>query len=198
MTEEKKDNKFDRIPTAKRHKLLDTISDGLRGAHVTRVFKVLGFKYRMKTLDPHEESWADGYVEGQNFYQTARSRRAPYVAASITHIGEMDTADKELTPRAKLFDVPDDMPDLQRDLIEGNEEFHEAWLREEMLKWLIEKDKHGPFVQELYRCYIEIEDDRAKALENLDPLSKKTPTGGSSDTSSQEKESSSATQVSPA
>jgi hypothetical protein len=90
------------------------------------------------------------------------------------------------------------MPDLQRDLIEGNEEFHEAWLREEMLKWLIEKDKHGPFVQELYRCYIEIEDDRAKALENLDPLSKKTPTGGSSDTSSQEKESSSATQVSPA
>lgn len=171
------------IPTAKRHALLDIIGKELAGAHHEKVFEVLGHKYAMRTLDPQEESWADSYVRGDNFYQTARNRRAPYVAAAIQAIDGVAVE--------TLFTFPDTASDLEAKLFSSSPEYRRAWHREQVLTWLVDRDKHGPFVQHLYQSYLEIDGQRTEALENLDPLLKTTRTGGSSNTSSLEKESSS-------
>jgi hypothetical protein len=187
MADDKK-KKPEPIPAAKRHKLLGIIDGELRGAHTKDTFEVLGHKYVLRTLDPVEEAWADSYVNGENFYQTARNRRAPYVAAALKAIDD--------TPVEELFTPPDDLPEMQRELIDSSEEFRATWLRDEVLKWLVSKDKHGPYVQMLYHCYLEVDTKRGEAFDNLDPLSKSRRTGGQSNTSSPEKESSSPTQAS--
>lgn len=166
------DDKF--LPDAKRHALLDVISGELAGAHCEADFEVLGHKYRLRTLDPQEEAWADRYVDGQNFYQTAKNRRAPYVAAALVGVYGPDSETKEerLFRVDELFTPSDDMPDIQRALIDSNSEFYATWLRDEVLKWLVAKDKHGPYVQQLYARFLELEQMRNEALENLDPLSR--------------------------
>lgn len=187
MAEEKKNAKAE-MPEAERHKLLDAIDSELRGAHKEQNFELLGRTYRLKTLDPAEESWADSYVAGNNFYQTARNRRAPYVAAALVSIDNI--------PVDQLWKMPEDAPALHKKLYDENKEFHKNWLHEQILSWLINPAKHGPIVQFLWACYLDLDTERSDALEELDPLLKKTRTGGSSSTSSLEKESSSLTPAS--
>ena len=166
---------------SKKHKLLKAIDSKLRGAHVEDEVTVLGTKYKMRTLDPSEESWADQLVTGENFYQTARNRRAPYVAASMLAIWQDPTEDE---PEGKWVTVEDlfapdkeELEDYQVTLLE-NPKFFSNWIRTEVFEWLTDKDKHGPYVQELYTFYISLENRRNEALENLDPLSKSHRTGG--------------------
>ena len=171
-----------------RHKLLDIIDNELGGAHTAEDFKVLNHTYRLRSLDPEDEEWADANVKGDNFYQTARSRRAPYVAAALV---AMDGV-----PVEKIFTPPADMPELQRKMYDEEPKFRKMWIAEQVLAWLMNPKKHGPFVQELYGHYLTLEEKRVEALRKLDPLLAKTRTGGSSDTSSPEKESSSPTPAS--
>ena len=181
--EETKEGVKPPIPRKKKHKLLKAIDSRLKGAHVIDEVTVLGVRYKMRTLDPSEETWADSYVAGENFYQTARARRAPYVAASLLAIWDDERAEVNedgdgWVPVTELFAAStDELEPYQQTLLE-NEVFHANWTRTEVLAWLTDEDKHGPFVQQLFSFYIELENRRNEALENLDPLSKSHRTGG--------------------
>lgn len=168
-------------PTAKRHRLLDIIDNELQGAHHSKTYEVLGHSYTLRTLDPDDEAWADGNVTGDNFYQTARNRRIPYIAAAIVAI--------DGTSVEQLFLPPTDMPEIERRLYDESSAYKKVWLREQALTWLRDVHKHGPYVQELYGHVLDLESERGEALRKLDPLRAKTPDGGSSDMSSPEKES---------
>jgi hypothetical protein len=164
------EKKWGTLPDAKRHEVLRTISQELTDCHTARECVIYGHKYALKTLDPFEEIWADGCIDGDNVYQFARNRRAPYLAAAITAIDDI--------PVEKLFVATEEFEEKM---------LEKAWRRREMLRWLIE-GKHGDFIQKLWAEYLIIEEKRTHALENLDPLSKTTPNGESLATFSPEKE----------
>ena len=187
-------NKTDenKIPDAIRHELLDVIDTELNGCHFSQPFEVLGKWYTLRTLDPAEEAWADALVDGDTLYQTARNRRAPYVAAALVGIGR---SEDKIVPVEELFKAPDDLPEIQLFLLREEEKYEAAWRRLEVLKWLADKNKHGPYVEELYSSYLEVHEKRTLALRAIDPLSEtpeaeasESSDGTSSDTSLPEKE----------
>lgn len=183
-----------RRPKAKRSVLLSQVQQGLRGCHRKKAFNVFGTWYELRTLAPMEEEWTLQFINGNDIYAAAKSRRGPSVAAALTAIGpSLD----ELQPVEALFEVPEDLPKAQRVLVDGNESIRADWLRSEVLRWLMEPDSHETLIAVLYDKYLELEQERNRALEALDPLSKSAPSGASSSTSSPEKESSSATPASP-
>ena len=169
------------IPRKKKHKLLEAIDAKLRGAHVIDEVTVTGDRFQMRTLDPTAESWADLQVRGENFYQTARNRRAPYVAASLVAMWDDGDPETDEGPRwvpvEEIFAPDEDELETYQQTLLENEPFHANWVRSEVMEWLTDKDKHGPYVQELFSFYISLEDRRNEALENLDPLSKSHRTG---------------------
>jgi hypothetical protein len=186
------------VPKAKRHRLLRDVSARLRGCHQTGTFDVFGTRYVLRTLAPNEESWTVQYVQGNDFFSAAKTKRAPTVAAAIVAVGELDESGAcDVLPVEQLFEMPDDMPKGTRQLIEANDAFRKDWLRGEVLRWLVEPENHEAVIATLYDHYLGLEEKRNEALGALRPLSKRTPIGGSSATSSPEKESSSATPASP-
>jgi len=168
------------LPRKKKHKLLAAIDSKLKGAHVVDEVEVLGDKYKMRTLDPSEEAWADQHVRGDNFYQTARNRRAPYVAASLIALWEEpdeENPEGRWVPVEELFAPDTDDLEKYEEMLLQDETLHSNWIRSEVFEWLTDKDKHGPYVQELFAFYITLENRRNEALEHLDPLSRSHRTG---------------------
>jgi len=161
-------------PKAKRHPVLDDIKNELTGCHVHDIFEVSGRKYELRTLTPLEESWADGFVDGQNFYQTGRNRRAPYVAAALVSIDGV--------AMTELFVFPTDEASEGMNELMKDKAFADGWRRREALDWLTQSSQPS-VLDELWACYLELSERRNKALETVGPLSKRTPTGESSPTS---------------
>jgi hypothetical protein len=159
---------------AEQHPLLAKLKDQLRGVEVTEKFLIAGTEYTLHTLTPYEESWADGFVDGQNFYQTGRNRRAPYVAASLDAISGISIKE--------LFKMPADMPQDTKDVLGASPVFEDDWRRREVLRWIVENVPPA-VLAELWTSYQTIDGKRTESLEKIGPLSARTPSGESSLTS---------------
>jgi hypothetical protein len=187
MAEDKKEI-LNRMPRAKRARIIQDITTQLRGTHLQDSFEHYGHTYTLSTLEPMEEGWAEEQVVGVNAFQFGKAVRAPRLAAALRAV--------DGTPVKDLFEMPTEMDPNIRGLITGSKEATEAWLRSEINLW-IQEDWQPELITALYDNYLALGQRRAQSLEHLRPTPPTTPTGGSSATSSHEKESSSATQVSP-
>lgn len=168
-------------PQAEEHPLLRDLEAQMSGAQIRDVTEVCGRKYELETLWPWEESWADGYVTGLNFYQTGRNRRLPYIAASLRSIDGV--------PVEELFKLPASTPAEMKEQYAKNPELLVAWRREQILARL-SGDRpllQPPIVAELWLFYQELEQRRGAVLEKIGPLSTRAGDGASSLTSSQGK-----------
>lgn len=165
-------------PAAEEHPLLRDLETQMSGAQIRDVTVVCGRRYELETLWPWEESWADGYVTGINFYQTGRNRRLPYIAASLRSIDGVSVEE--------LFKLPASTPAEMKEQYANNPELVVAWRREQVLARL-----SGPkpllqpeVVAELWLFYQELEQRRRGVLEKIGPLSTRaTDDGASSPTS---------------
>lgn len=198
MTDDNKNSKTNpndwaKVAPAKRHALLQDISRRLRGCHKTDTVEVFGTWYTLRTIDPHESSWTLRYTLGSSLVAAGRSQRGPTIAAALVAVGETED---QMIPVEELFQIPDDLNETTREMIEASAEYEADWRRGEVLRWLSESAQHDDVVIMLYDAYLKIHIQRQEALQALSPLSKKTPTGASSVTSSPEKVSSSATPMS--
>lgn len=198
-TEKKKEEKtgeWMKMEPAKRHRLLHVIDGELRGCHRKEPVSIFGRKYVLRTLDMDDHTWVDSQVAGENFYQTAKSLRAPTVAAALVGILEENEEGKEvLIPVEELFELSDSTPDVERKLIESDSLFKQNWLRSQVLTWLTQPEKSQQrLVQALYEHYLKLDMERNEAMAALDPLSTRTSEDGDSEvTSSPAKVSSSLT-----
>lgn len=165
-------------PKAEEHPLLRDLEVQMGGAQIRDTIEVVGRKYTLETLWPWEESWADGYVGGINFYQTGRNRRVPYVAAALRAIDGVSVAE--------LFKLPDSTPQEMRDQFDKSPELLAAWRRDAIFQRL-SGDRpllSPPVLGELWTFYQELEERRNASLEKIGPLSKRADAGQSSPTSS--------------
>lgn len=158
---------------AKRHPLLAAIEGELRGAHVSGVFDIMGHKYHLHSLSPQEETWASEQVHGDSDYSAAVAIRAPVLAAALDAVDDVAVAE--------LFPFDQESESVRKVLSE-DEALAKAWRRTAVLGWLTSTDMHGSLLRELYAKYTELDRARQEALIKLDPLARKTTTGGSSDT----------------
>lgn len=152
-------------PRAKTHPLLDSLGAQLGGTTTSETFEVSGHKYTLRTLSPLEESWADGFVAGENLYQAGRNRRAPYVAASLEAI--------DGTSVRELFVLPENTPDDMKETYARSPEAISDWRRREVLRWVREV-MPPPVLAELWVAYQELEKKRTEALEKIGPLSRRS------------------------
>lgn len=184
-----------KLPKAKRHAFLAEIDQALKGCHKKETFEIFGTRYTLRTLDPADESWTLQFIQGNDYYSFGKMRRAPTVAAALVAIGPADESKPTISVE-ELFTVADDMPEVTKQLVKENKYFERDWRRTEILRWLSEPDKHEDLTKLLYDRYLSLSGKRAEALVALSPLSKRTPTGESSDTSSPERGASSPTPLS--
>jgi hypothetical protein len=193
---EEKPKEWMKMEPAKRHRLLHVIDGELRGCHRKEPVSLFGRKYLLRTLDMDDNTWVDSQVAGENFYQTAKSLRAPTIAAALVGILEEDDDGKEhLVSVEELFELSDSTPDVERKLIESDPLFKQNWLRSQVLTWLTQPEKSQQrLVQLLYEHYLKLDMERNEAMAALDPLSMRTSEDGDSEaTSSPERASSSPT-----
>lgn len=165
-------------PRAEEHPLVGDIERQMSGAQVRDATMVCGRRYELETLWPHEESWADGYVSGTNFYQTGRNRRIPYVAAALRSVDGVSVEE--------LFKLPASAPAEMKEEAAQNPALLTSWRREQIVlrlggdkPWL-----QPSVVAELWLFYQELEQRRASVLEKIGPLSTRVSDGASSPTSS--------------
>ncbi|APU88889.1 hypothetical protein Rctr197k_069 [Virus Rctr197k] len=168
-------------PQAEEDPLLRDLETQMAGTQIRDTTTVCGHVYELETLWPHEESWADGYVAGQNFYQTGRNRRLPYIAAALRSIDGKSMS--------VLFKLPAETPQEMRDQFAKNPELLASWRREQVFMRLGGARPMLPpaVLSELWVFYQELEERRRAALEKIGPLSTRGDDGVSSPTSSQEK-----------
>jgi len=164
------------LPKFKRHKLLKDLDTRLKGQHITDEFEVCGAKFKLRTLSGGDEDWADGYVKGANFYQSARSRRAPYLAAALVAMYD-DEEDRWVPFEELIVADPDALTSAEAEVLEDEALAKEAH-RAALIEWILNEDKNGNFIQELYSKHVELEKRRDEAMENMVPLSKSLRTGG--------------------
>lgn len=169
------------LPDAEEHPLVKDIETQMTGAQIRDVTTICGRKYELETLWSHEESWADAYVGGVNFYQTGRNRRLPYIAASLRSIDGV--------PVEQLFKLPTSMSADLKEQFDAKPELVVAWRREQILARLVGKKPwlQPPVLAELWEFYQELEQRRSVVLEKIGPLSTRAGDGASSLTSSQGK-----------
>lgn len=190
-------SRWETLPPAKRHPLLVEASKRLVGCHKEGSFPLYGMRFKLRTLDYLADVWATNFVHqtppdtsfitAKDIMLAAKTIRAPTIAAAIVGIcfTEEETVDSPMYPIEDLFTVPDDLPLPLKNAIAADEHTRLDWLRTEVLRWLGEKkDSHPLLLQKLYDHYLTLDSQRKEALEALSPLSKRTPTGESSDTSS--------------
>lgn len=165
-------------PQAEEHALVRDIEAQMGGAQIRDATTVCGHTYELETLWPHEESWADGYVKGVNFYQTGRNRRLPYLAASLRAVDGVSVE--------QLFKLPASTPVEIKAEFDADPTLVVAWRREQILArlggerpWL-----QPPVVAELWQFYQALEERRTGVLEKIGPLSTRADVGASSPTSS--------------
>jgi hypothetical protein len=161
-------------PKANQHPLLQQLSAQLHGTEAQEAFTISGHTYTLRTLTPFEESWADGFVDGANFYQTGRNRRAPYVAAALMTIDNVSVKE--------LFQLPDDADAETKQLVQASSVLEDDWRRREVLRWLVVSIP-SPVLAELWTSYQTLEVKRNESLEKIGPLSATTASGESSLTS---------------
>lgn len=164
-------------PQADEHPLLRDVETQMSGTQIRDKTTICGRVYELETLWPWEESWADGYVDGINFYQTGRNRRLPYIAASIRSIDGVSIAE--------LFKLPASTPEDMRAQYEANPMVLAAWRRDQLFKRLAAEKPllSPPVLKELWEFYQELEERRGAALEKIGPLSTRAGDGASSPTS---------------
>lgn len=175
------------IPAAKRAALIQDISAELMGCHIKDKFPVAGKWYELQTLDYGLDSWSGKFIDASELVATGKTTRGAIVAAALTAIGRTENSMESVET---LFVVPDDMPKDVKEYMAGDPERTRTWRQAEVLRWLTSREHHPQFVKALYDNYLELDRRRMEALTKLGPLSRATPSGGSSDTSSHEKVSS--------
>jgi hypothetical protein len=175
------------LPKAKRSQGIRDLTRQLKGTNIRDTVKVFGTDYTLETIEADAETWATNHIAGSTPLQIGRNQMAPYVAASLRAIDGRSIEEE--------FAIPEDeLTDDAKKLLENKTIYHE-WLRTQVLEWLLE-DGNQDLVQDLWRFYAGLRERQREALESLDPLWKRTPTGESAPSSSPEKESSPPTQAS--
>jgi len=164
-------------PQAEEHPLLKDLQVQMDGTQIRDTTTICGHAYTMETLWPHEEAWADGYVNGLNFYQAGRSRRLPYVVAALRALDGVSVAD--------LFKLPASTPKDMREQYEKTPALLDAWRRDQLFQRLAgERPLLAPdVVSELWAFYQKLEERRRASLEKIGPLSPREDDGVSSPTS---------------
>jgi len=181
-----KENKKSSVSVAKRHQILEDIATQTKGVEISETVTMAGHKYLLRTLNADEEVWADGYISSSSPMAAMTSMKLPTLAAAIRAIDDVSID--------KLFEFPDNDR-------EANEMFHTQsswhkryWEMQQMLLWL--GDRPQPLVIELYKAYVALTDRRDVSWDELKKSSARIPGGVSKVTSSPERESSRATQMS--
>jgi hypothetical protein len=148
------------------------------GAQIRDTVETCGHKYTLETLWPWEESWADGYVNGINFYQTGRNRRTPYIAAALRAIDGVSVSE--------LFKLPANTPQEMLDTFEKQPDLLAAWRRDAVFQRISGPQPllSPPVLAEIWIFYQELEERRNASLEKIGPLSKRADDGVSSPSSS--------------
>ena len=183
-----KENEVVEIPVAKRHKLLQDIDTQIGGMEISDTFRVADHTYHMSTLTSDEEVWADAYCNMSSEISAFSSMRTPRLAASIKAIDGVSVDE--------LFTFPDDMAEADRKYHSGSQYRKRYWTMNQMMLWL--GDRSSKLTKELWSNYSKLVERRDASWDELKKSSAGTPGGKSKATSSQEKESSPATQTSPA
>ena len=144
----KDDGQWQILPDAELDPVLDAIDAELRGCHkTTEPIEAFGGWYVLRTLDPEEEGWADEFTSGEQWWQVAKSTRAPRLAAALVSIGK---SKEGLKPIEACFKIPKVMTDEQRALFENNPVVEQNWRRRMALKWLVKKGtKHTRLLEVL-------------------------------------------------
>lgn len=152
---------------AKRHKLLDSLSQELRGLRASAVFEVFGHKYRLALLSPREEDWVNEKAGvAKSIFEFAAKVSKPRISAALMEIDGLSVAE--------LFRLPEDMARETRELIEGNELLLGEWRREQILAF-VNDDLDSQVISQLDRNYGELEQKRNVALKEIPNLSERTP-----------------------
>lgn len=166
-------------PQAEESPELDALTQMMLGAQIRDTFEICGVTFELRSLWPYEERWADGKVAGGNFYQTGRSARPAYVAASLVAINGRLVAE--------LFTLPKDTPPEMLEQYNKEPTLLEEWRRDQLFARIMSRDKPlfaPPVLNELWTSYQVLEERRKEALTKIGPLSKRTNDGASSLSSS--------------
>lgn len=184
--EKKEEKEIIKIPVAKRHRVLQDISNQMKGVSMSDTFEVLGHKFYMTTLNADEEVWADGFTNLQTQMSAITSIRVPKLAASIKAIDDVSVEE--------LFDFSEDTTEFDKEYHSESQYRKRYWVMQQMLLWL--GDQPNDLVIELWRNYTNgLIKRKNDAFEELKNSSAGIPGGNSKATSSPEKESSQAVQM---
>lgn len=171
-----------KTPPAKRGAKAMAVSTVLRGKHVQDDFEAFGVTYTLRTLEPWEETWADGLVPAGSGYQTGQAIPRAYLAAALVAI--------DGSPVEAEFQVPDELDPEMRKILVGDDVVLRDWRTRQVFAW-VQHDLQPEVIETLWQGYVTLCMRRKSLLEGLVRLSTRTPSSGSSGTSLLEKESSS-------
>lgn len=143
---------------AKKNKLLEIIKSELKKGFIDTEVTVGGHKYRLRTLSEDDEVWADSFVRASTPLAMVTSRKAPRLAASISHIDD--------TPVAQLFEYPDDMSSEMKKGLDENPIQKRYWIYTEMLYFLSE-DANRVFINDLWTAFESLEKQRDEATKQI-------------------------------
>lgn len=191
MAEQQQKNLADwlQVPKAKRGAKVGAISDVLRGKHVSGPVVAYGVTYTLRTLEPWEETWADGIIASGTAFQAGNAIPKAYLAAALLAI--------DGSPVEAEFAVPDGLdPEVRKVLVEKPDILRD-WRWRQVHEWICH-DLQPEVITLLWEGYVELCMQRKSLLEGIPGLSQGTPSGRSSGTSLPVRESSSPTQASGA
>ena len=117
-----------KTPSAKRGANANKVSAQLRGHHFQDTFTVYGIKYAIRTLEPWEETWADGLIPAISSFQTGQAIPRAYLAAALMSI--------DGSPMDAEFAVPDALDPEMRKVLEGSADILRDWRWRQVYSWI--------------------------------------------------------------
>lgn len=155
--------------------LLKQIDAELSGIPAQRTAEVAGHKYTFHLLNRSEESLSKSLAPDTfTMAQLLSDNSAQTLAVALDKIDDTDIHE--------LFDdVPSTYTAEERQEVTANPRAKERMVRENVMNWIL--DKPGVFAQTLWLEYVGFKGEAKEAMDQLDPLSTRTPGSDSSPTS---------------
>jgi hypothetical protein len=153
--------------------ILDDLAKVIDIGFIEDTFEVKGVLWKMRILNDHERTWANGYVRTVSVNAMLTSIKPATLAIAIRQIG---------TPGGEMVDVEDFFLKSYKDeekalseaekavLSKSNPYVRQYYFAEQLYVWLSHRTPE--FVQELWKCYDSMVERVSKAEEAMGKSSK--------------------------
>lgn len=166
------------MPTqrSKKHPALSAVTGAISGSLPDTTVEVLGVKYRLRLLKPHQDDWVANNTPGATVSAALLNSRKPTIAAALvglTPAPSEEAPEPSELPVEQLFQLPDDMDAETKEFLLRDAKAMRDWRQTQVLEWLCE-EQDTYVIDKLYDAYSSLIPKHKEAMKEVEGFSKRT------------------------